>query len=188
MEKVILLSGSPRAKGNTAQVLEECKKVIANEGVEAEVISLAGKKIEGCIACYKCRDTKKCSLDDGLNEIIDKIRTAQGLIVGAPVYFGTPRGDLMNALQRIGMVSRGTDKFLSWKVGGPIAIARRGGLSTSYQEMLMFYFINDMIVPGANYWNLVFGAQPGDALQDAEGMETVKQFSGNVAKLVKKLY
>ena len=185
MEKVVLLSGSPRAKGNTVQVLEECTKIIENEGIATEIISFAGKKIEGCIACYKCRDTKKCSLHDSLNEIIDKIRTAKGLIIGAPVYFGTPRGDLMNALQRIGMVSRGTDKFLSWKVGGPIAIARRGGLSTSYQEMLMFYFINDMIVPGANYWNIVFGSQPGDAVKDTEGIDTVKQFSGNIAKLIK---
>lgn len=93
----------------------------------------------------------------------------------------------MNALQRIGMISRGYDKFLSWKVGGPIAVARRGGLSTSYQEMLMFYYINDMIVPGSNYWNIVFGAAPGDALKDSEGIETIKLFSSNVAKLIKKI-
>ena len=93
----------------------------------------------------------------------------------------------MSALQRIGMVSFGGDRFLSWKVGGPIAIARRGGLSASYQEMLMFYFINEMIVPGSTYWNIVFGKNPGEALEDAEGMETVKRFSTNVAKLVKKL-
>jgi multimeric flavodoxin WrbA len=187
LSKVIFLSGSPRLKGNTFQILQECKKVIENEHLETEIISLSGKKIEGCRACYKCKKTGRCAIDDNLNEIINKIRDAQGLIVGAPVYFGTPRGDLMNALQRIGMISRGNDKFLSWMVGGPIAVARRGGLSTSYQEMLMFYFINNMIVPGSNYWNIVFGAQPGDALEDKEGIENVKQFSNNVAKLINKL-
>lgn len=93
----------------------------------------------------------------------------------------------MNAIQRIGMVSYGTDRFLSWKVGGPIAIARRGGLSTTYQEMLMFYFINEMIVPGSTYWNIVFGKAPGEALNDTEGIATVKRFASNVAKLVNKL-
>jgi multimeric flavodoxin WrbA len=187
LAKVILLSGSPRAKGNTMQVLSECAAVIEGEGLETEVISLHGKNIRSCIACYKCRELGRCSLDDGLNEIIEKIRQAEGLIVAAPVYFGTARSALMSALQRIGMVSFGGDRFLSWKVGGPIAIARRGGLSASYQEMLMFFFINEMIVPGSTYWNIVFGKNPGDALKDTEGMDTVKRFSSNVAKLIKKL-
>lgn len=188
MGKVILLSGSPRPDGNTFKVLEVCKQEIEKEGLEAEVISLAGKEIKGCIACYRCGELGKCSLNDGLNEIIDKIRPAQGFIVGAPVYFGTARGDAMNALQRIGMVSRSSDKFLSWKVGGPIALARRGGITNSYQEMLMVYFINEMIVPGSNYWNIVFGGKvKGDALKDEEGLTTVTKFSTNVAKLIKKI-
>ena len=188
MEKVVLLSGSPRPEGNTYQVLGVCKEEIEREGLEAEIVSLAGKDIKGCIACYKCGELKKCSLNDGLNEIIDKIRGAQGFIVGSPVYFGTPRGDLMNALQRIGMVSRSTDKFLTWKVGGPIAVARRGGITNSFQEMLMVFFINEMIVPGSNYWNIVFGGKTkGEALKDEEGIATVTKFAGNVAKLIKKI-
>lgn len=188
MEKVILLSGSPRPDGNTYQVLEECKKEIEKEGLEAELISLSGMDIKGCIACYKCGELKKCALNDGLNEIIDKIRGAQGLIVGAPVYYGTPRGDLMNALQRIGSVSRSSDKFLAWKVGGPIAVARRAGVTNSYLEMMMVYFINEMIVPGSTYWNVVFGGKTkGEALKDEEGIRTVKRFAGNVAKLIKKI-
>lgn len=186
--KVLLISGSPKPNGNTAQLLQECLKVIEAQGVEAEVVSFAGLKIEACIACGRCSKLGECSLDDGLNEIITKIRSAEGLIVGTPVYFGTARGDVMCALQRIGYVSRNTDNFLNGKVGGPIAIARRGGQTLTLQEMLMFFLINDMIVPGSSYWNMVFGRLPGEALNDEEGVATVRHFSENVAKLVKKLH
>ncbi len=113
--------------------------------LETETIYLQGKNIESCRACGACAKLHKCKIDDGLNEIIDKIRESKGFIVGTPVYFGTARGDLMSALQRIGYVSMNTDRFLSWKVGGPIAVARRGGQTATIQELLMFYLINDMI-------------------------------------------
>ena len=186
--KVVLINGSPRKNGNTAFTLEECVKEIKKEGLEAEIINLSGKEIKSCIACYKCKGTGKCVLKDEANNIMDTIRGARGLIIGAPVYFGTPRGDLMNLIQRIGMVSRGNDKFLSWMVGGPVAVARRGGLSSSYQEMLMFYFINEMIVPGSDYWNIVFGGkEEGSAKDDVEGIENMRKFAGNVAKLINKI-
>jgi multimeric flavodoxin WrbA len=185
---VVLISGSPKPNGNTALLMQECAKVIEERGVGTEIVSFAGMKIESCIACGKCSKTGECGLDDGLNEIIGKIRSAEGLIVGSPVYFGTARGDVMCALQRIGYVSRNTDKFLTGKVGGPIAVARRGGQTLTLQEMLMFFLINDMIVPGSSYWNMVFGRLPGEALNDEEGMATVRHFAGNVAELVKKLH
>lgn len=185
--KVLLISGSPKANGNTAQLLQECAKVIQEAGVEAEIVSFAGMKIEACIACMKCAKTGECGLDDGLNEIIGKVKQAEGLIVGTPVYFGTARGDVMCALQRIGYVSRNNGDFLTGKVGGPIAVARRGGQTLTLQEMLMFFLINDMIVPGSSYWNMVFGRMPGEALQDEEGVATIRHFALNVANLVKKL-
>jgi multimeric flavodoxin WrbA len=185
--KVLLISGSPKANGNTVQLLQECAKVIQEAGVEAEIVSFAGMKIEACIACMKCAKTGECGLDDGLNEIIGKVKQAEGLIVGAPVYFGTARGDVMCALQRIGYVSRNNGDFLTGKVGGPIAVARRGGQTLTLQEMLMFFLINDMIVPGSSYWNMVFGRMPGEALQDEEGVATIRHFALNVANLVKKL-
>ena len=187
MLKTLLISGSPKPDGNTAQVMHECAKVIQEQGVEAEVISFAGMSIESCTACGKCSETGKCDIHDGLNEIIDKVRGAQGLIVGSPVYFGTARGDVMAALQRIGYVSMHSDKFLSGKVGGPVAIARRGGHTLTLQEMLMFFLINDMIVPGSTYWNMVFGRLPGEVWKDQEGIDTIRHFAANVAKLVKKL-
>lgn len=186
--KVMLISGSPKPNGNTALLMCECMKVIEEHGVETELISFAGMKIESCIACGKCSKQGECGLDDGLNEVIAKIRAAEGLIVGTPVYFGTARGDVMCALQRIGYVSRNTDNFLTGKVGGPIAVARRGGQSLTLQEMQMFFLINDMVIPGSSYWNMVFGRTPGEALNDEEGLQTIRHFAANVAELVKKLH
>ncbi|MDO9538670.1 MAG: flavodoxin family protein [Methanocalculus sp.] len=187
MARVVLINASPRAGGNTEQALEECSKAIERENVETQIISLRGKQIASCVACYSCKKTGRCSIDDGLNEIIDEIRAADGLIVATPVYFGTARGDLMSALQRIGMVSRGTDQFLSRKVGGPIAVARRGGHTATIQELLMFYLINDMIVCGSTYWNMLFGGAPGEVQNDGEGLGTIRRFGENVGFCINKL-
>ena len=187
MSKFILLNASPRANSNTKIVLEQCAREIEDEGVETEIISLRGMKIQSCIACGKCAEKGNCVLPDGLDEIIEKIRQADGFIPAAPVYFGTARGDLMSALQRIGKVSRGGDKFLDWMVGGPIAVARRGGVTLTLQEMLMFFAINNMIVAGSTYWNMVIAGPEGTALEDSEGIETIKLFGRNVAKIIKKV-
>jgi len=188
-KKVLLLCGSPRAKGNTMQVLEECAKVIQGKGLETEIFSLAGKKIQGCTACYKCAEEGKCILHDDLDPLIEKLkdRDTRGFIVGAPVYFGSARGDVMNALQRIGMVSRSKGNFLAGKVGGPIAVARRGAHTATLQEMLMVFLISDMIVPGSTYWNMVIGRNPGEVWNDKEGIDTIRHFAENVANLVTKL-
>jgi multimeric flavodoxin WrbA len=188
MGKVLLISGSPKAEGNTAQLIRECAKVIEAQGVETEVISFSDMKIESCTACGKCSEMGECNIEDGLNDIIRKLRACQGFIVGTPVYFGTARGDVMSALQRIGYVSRNSDRFLSGKVGGPIAVARRGGQTLTLQEMLMFFLINDMIIPGSSYWNMVFGRLPGEVWKDQEGVDTIRHFASNVANLVKKLH
>ena len=146
MAKVILLCGSPRENSNTLDVLDVCAHEIEKNGVETEIISLRGKNIQSCKACLSCQETGNCVINDGLDEIIDKIREAEGFIPAAPVYFGTARGDIMSALQRIGKVSRDTDKFLTWMVGGPIAVGRRGGQTLTLQEMMMFFPINNMII------------------------------------------
>ena len=187
MAKVILLNGSPRKNSNTLMVLKECAKAIEAEGVETEIISLKDRNIQSCIACGTCAETGNCTLDDGLDEIIDKIREADGFIPAAPVYFGTARGDIMSALQRIGKVSRGGDKFLDWMVGGPITVARRGGQTLTLQEMTMFFPINGMIVPGSTYWNMVTAGPEGTALEDTEGIDTIRLFGANMAKLIKKM-
>lgn len=187
MEKVIFISASPRRGGNTEQLLAECADIIEENGLKTETIYLRGKKIESCRACGRCAKIQRCHIEDDLNEIIDKIRESNGLIVGTPVYFGTARGDLMSALQRIGYVSMNSDRFLSWMVGGPIAVARRGGHTSTLQELLMFYLINDMIVPGSTYWNMVFGRDKGEVMEDEEGIRTIRRFGENVATLIKKI-
>lgn len=187
MEKVIFICASPRSGGNTEQVLAECAEMIEEQGLKTETIYLRGKKIESCRACGRCAKLHRCHIDDDLNEVIDKIRESKGLIVGTPVYFGTARGDLMSALQRIGYVSMNSDRFLSWMVGGPVAVARRGGHTSTLQELLMFYLINDMIVAGSTYWNMVFGRDKGEAMEDEEGIRTIRRFGENVATLIKKI-
>jgi multimeric flavodoxin WrbA len=189
LKRVVLLCGSPRPKGNTRQVLEEAARVIREKGVGAEIYSLAGKKILGCTACYRCKKDKRCILIDDLEPLVNllKDRRTRGFIVGAPVYFGSARGDVMNALQRIGMVNRENDSFMRGMVGGPIAVARRGAHTATLQEMMMFFFISEMIVPGSTYWNMVIGRNPGEVWKDEEGMDTIRRFAGNVAELVKRL-
>lgn len=181
MKKVILLSGSPKAEGNSVQILRECAKVIESNGVEAEVVSIAGMNLKDCM-------NFEGGYNDGFDEIINKVKEAQGLIIAAPVYWGTARAEAMAALQRIAMASMKQGNFLSRMVGGPIAVARRGGLTSTIEEMMMFYMINDMIVPGSTYWNIVFGKEPGDALKDEEGMKTVRRFSENVAYLINRMH
>lgn len=187
MTDIVLLSGSPRANSNTEYLLQICKTEIEKTNLTAEIISLRGKEIKSCIACGKCGEIGKCSIDDGLNELLPLIREADGFIVGAPVYFGTARGDVMNFLQRLAMVARVNGNWLSKKVGGPVVVARRGGHSATLQEMLMMFFISDMIVPGSSYWNIAFGHAAGTVESDEEGIATMRKFAENVANLIIKL-
>ncbi len=187
MAKFVLISGSPRSKGNTAFVLNEMSNIMKEMGSETQIFSLAGKNISACKACNACKSTGKCAINDGMNEMAEVIKEADGLVVGAPVYFGTARGDMMNFLQRLGMLNFANNRFLDGKVGGPVVVARRGGHTATIQEMLMFFFISGMVVPGANYWNIGFGAEPGSVIQDEEGMANFRLFAANLAALADKI-
>lgn len=188
MHKVILISGSPRKDGNSMAALKIAAEQIEATGLEAEIITLAGMNIRSCVACGKCNssDPSGCAIDDGANEIFAKIQQADGLILAAPVYYGTTRGDMMSFIQRLGMYSSRHGRFLAGMVGGPIAVARRGGHTTALSEMLMFCYICGMTVCGSNYWNMLFGAAKGEVLDDAEGVATVRLFADNVAETIKK--
>lgn len=187
MADIVLISGSPRANGNTEYALNVCKEEIEKHGLTAEIISLRGKQIGGCIACGRCGEIGKCAINDDLNEMIPAIKEAQGFIVGAPVYFGTARGDVMNLLQRVSMVARVNGNWLAGKVGGPVVVARRGGLTSTLQEMLMSFFISGMTVCGSTYWNIAFGHAPGTVGDDAEGIQTLQTFAANVSELILQL-
>ncbi len=188
MKKVILVCGSPRYDGNTMTVLKACADAIEKLGVQAEIIDIGAMDIQSCLACPVCQaEDFHCVRRDGANELFAQIAEADGLIVAAPVYFGTARGDMMNFLQRLGRTSRRSGDFLDGMIGGPIAVARRGGHTATIQEMLMFCFICGMIVPGSTYWNMVVAGEKDTAEQDEEGMATVLRFAGRVAELVKQL-
>lgn len=185
--KVVLLSGSPKNNGNTVEALKICAAEIEKQGIETEILTLAGKHIGGCVDCQGCKTTGNCIMKDGLDEIIDKIKDAEGFIIGAPVYFGTARGDIMSAVQRIGRVARANGNWLNGKVGGPVVVGRRGGHTATLSEMLMVFFISGMIVPGSSYWNMMFGGAAGEVLEDAEGIQTVATFGENVATVITKM-
>ncbi|MBQ1501030.1 MAG: flavodoxin family protein [Firmicutes bacterium] len=186
--KVMLISGSPRKKGNSMAALKLAAEELQAAGLETEIVSLAGMDIGACRACSPCQcGSGGCIIKDGANEIYEKIREADGLILAAPVYYGTPRGDIMNFIQRLGMYSARNGRFLEGKVGGPIAVARRGGHTAALNEMLMFCYICGMVVCGSHYWNMMVGMDPGDVLDDEEGVSTVRTFAKNVARTIKKL-
>lgn len=180
--KVLLLNGSPRARGNTALALQEMAKVFAEEGVEAEIIHVGNQAIRGCVACGGCADTGKCVFDDAVNEVAPRFEAADGLVIASPVYYASANATLMAFVQRLFYSTR-FDKTM--KVGASVAIARRGGCSATYDEMNKFFGISGMPIASSQYWNSVHGGAPGQAAQDAEGMQTMRTLARNMAFLMK---
>ena len=180
--KVLLLNGSPRAKGNTAMALNEMAAVFAQEGIEAEIIHVGQMDIRGCVACGSCGRLGKCVFDDAVNDIAARFEAADGLVIGSPVYYAGANATLMALLQRLFYSSR-FDKTM--KVGASIAVARRGGCSATYDEMNKFFGISGMPIASSQYWNSVHGGAPGQAAEDLEGMQTMRTLARNMAFLMK---
>ena len=180
--KVLLINGSPKANGNTALALKEMAEIFAQEGVEAEIIHVGNKDIRGCIACGSCGKTGKCVFDDAVNEVAAKFEAADGIVIGSPVYYAGANATLMAFLQRLFYSTR-FDKTM--KVGASVVIARRGGCSATYDEMNKFFGISGMPIASSQYWNSVHGGAPGQVLEDAEGMQTMRTLARNMAFLMK---
>ena len=180
--KVLLLNGSPKAKGNTALALQEMAAVFAQEGIEAEIIQVGHQAVRGCIACGSCGKNGKCVFDDAVNEVAAKFEAADGLVIGSPVYYAGANATLMAFLQRLFYSTR-FDKTM--KVGASVVIARRGGCSATYDEMNKFFGISGMPIASSQYWNSVHGGAPGQVLEDAEGMQTMRTLARNMAFLMK---
>ena len=180
--KVLLLNGSPKAKGNTALALNEMAAVFAREGIEAEIIQVGHQAVRGCIACGSCGKNGKCVFDDAVNEVAAKFEAADGLVIGSPVYYAGANATLMAFLQRLFYSTR-FDKTM--KVGASVVIARRGGCSATYDEMNKFFGISGMPIASSQYWNSVHGGAPGQVLEDAEGMQTMRTLARNMAFLMK---
>ena len=182
--KVVGIVGSTRLGGNTEILTNIALDEIKKEGIETELISLAGKKIEPCDGCRACLETGRCHFSDDFEQIYAKMVEADGIILASPVYYGAA------SPQIVGLISRfysKRDKPLRRKVGGPIVVARRAGQNFTFAQLIFFFMIQEMIVPGSSYWNVAFGRLKGDVLKDEEGTNTIKTFGKNIAWLLKKL-
>lgn len=182
--KVLLINGSPRAKGNTAHALSVMAEVFAAEGIEAEIIQVGHLNLRGCVACGSCFKTGKCVVDDIVNEVAEKFKDADGLVMGSPVYYASANGTLISFLDRL-FYSAGFDKRM--KVGASVAVARRGGCSATFDLLNKYFTISGMPVASSTYWNSVHGAKPGDAAEDGEGLATMRNLAKNMAFLMKSI-
>lgn len=180
--KVIMLNGSPKANGNTAAALSEMEKIFAQEGVETEIIHVGNMPIRSCVACNKCGETGKCVFDDIVNEVAEKFKQADGLVVGSPVYYASANATLVALLTRL-FYSSNFDRTM--KVGAAVVAARRGGLSSTFDELNKFFTISGMPVAPSQYWNSIHGAAPGEAQQDAEGLQIMRTLARNMSFLMK---
>ncbi len=181
--KVLILNGSPKAEGNTAIALHEVEKTLCAEGIETEWIHVGHQQIHGCIACNKCWKTGACVFHDIVNEISGKMQEASGLLLGSPVYFSSPSGTLLSLLDRLFYSNLHAD--WSMKVGAAVVIARRGGTTASFDVLNKYFLKTNMPVAPSQYWNIVHGTVPGEAVQDEEGMQTMRQLAKNMAFMIK---
>lgn len=182
--KVLLINGSPRLNGNTAYSLNQMKEVFEAQGVEAEVLNIGHLPIRGCIACRSCAKTGKCVFDDAVNEIAPKFVECDGIVVGSPVYYASANATLIAFLDRLFQSCKVSKRM---KVGASVVIARRGGCSSTFDELNKYFTIAGMPVVSSHYWNSVHGGTPGEAGQDEEGIATVRNLAKNMAFLMKSI-
>lgn len=189
--KVMAFNGSARKDGNTAVLIRAALSEIETAGIETELFQFSGKKIHGCVACYKCMENKdqRCSVKgDAANECIEKMLEADGLILASPTYFADISPELKALIDRAGLVAKANGEMFKRKVGAALVAARRGGAIHAFDSINHFFTISQMIIPGANYWNMGFGMDKGDVEKDEEGIKTAKTLGANMAWLMKKLY
>ena len=182
--KVLLINGSPKARGNTAIALSEMERIFEAEGIQTETIHVGGQAIRGCIACKQCRKKGKCVFDDLVNETAPKFEAADGIVVGSPVYYAGPNATLQAFLDRLFYSTR-FDKTM--KVGAAAVVCRRGGASASFDRLNKYFTISGMPVASSQYWNSVHGREPGEAVQDEEGLQTMRTLARNMAFLMKSI-
>ena len=182
MTKVLLLNGSPHPHGCTATALEEMEKTFRQEGIETELIQVGSKSIRGCIACGQCGKLGRCVFDDLVNETAPKFREADGLVVGSPVYYGSPNGTLLAFLDRL-FYSSSYSKHM--KVGAAVVSCRRGGNTASFDVLNKYFTISGMPVASSTYWNQVHGFSAEDVKKDLEGLQTMRNLARNMSFLIR---
>ncbi len=189
--KVVALNASARKDGNTAILLNLVMDELKQEGIETEMIQLGGKQLAGCRACYKCfknKDRRCIMKDDLLNEIIEKMEGAEGILLGSPTYFSDVSSNMRAFIERCGFVGRANDYMFKRKVGASVVAVRRAGAIPAFSSMNLFLHYMQMVMPGSSYWSLGIGRDPGEVNNDAEGVQTMKDLGKNMAWLMKQLY
>ncbi len=182
--KVLIINGSPRKDGNTTLAVNELVKTFKQEGIDNDVIQVGGKDIRGCIACFSCAKTGRCVFDDVVNEVASKLKESDGMIVASPVYYAQANSTLVSLLTRTFYSSK-FDK--SMKVGASVAVARRGGCSSTFDELNKFFTISGMPVVSSQYWNSLHGRDKGQAIEDEEGLQTLRVLARNMTFLMKSI-
>ena len=188
--KVVAFNGSPRKNGNTSILIREVLSAVEANGIETETIRVGGKPIRGCIACFKCFENKngQCAVDkDMLNDCVELMASADGIILGSPTYFASMSPEIKALIDRAGMVSRANNMMFRRKVGAAVVAARRAGSVHTFDSINHFFTIGEMIVPGSNYWNMGFGREKGEVNDDNEGLDIMKTLGENMAWLLKKI-
>ena len=184
MSKVLLINGSPHEKGNTYCALNEAARTLNDQGIESEILWIGTKPVRGCIACGGCAvaGNGHCVFNDDLcNEVIDKVNEADGLIVGSPVYYGTPTGNVLNLIHR--MLFAGAQ--VAGKPAAAVTVCRRGGATAAFQTLQMPFQMVNMPLVTSQYWNIVYGLEPEQAKEDSEGMQTMRTLARNMAWMIK---
>ncbi len=179
-----MLNGSPRKGGNTTTALDEMKKVFLSEGIEVQCVQVGDKAIRGCVACYSCRKNGKCAFDDIVNELAPIFQECDGLVIGSPVYYASANGTLISLLDRL-FYSVPFSKTM--KVGASVAVGRRGGCSTTFDELNKYFTVSGMPVASGQYWNSVHGRNIGDAVGDEEGLQSMRTLARNMVFLMKSI-
>jgi multimeric flavodoxin WrbA len=188
--KVTAFNGSARKGGNTSIMLQRVFAELGREGIETELVELAGAPIRGCVACYGCfrNKNRRCTIhDDVVNEAIAKMDASDGIIIASPTYFADITSETKALIDRAGMVARANDFMFRRKVGAGVVAVRRGGAIHAFDSINHFFLIGEMIIPGSSYWNIGIGREIGDVEEDAEGMATMETLGRNMAWLMKKL-
>jgi len=180
--RVLIINGSPRVNGNTSLALEEMVKIFEAEGVEVENVQIGNKDVRGCVACGSCGKTGKCVFDDVVNELSPKFEAADGLVLASPVYYASANATLIACLDRL-FYSTHFDKTM--KVGASVVVARRGGLSATYDMLNKYFGISGMPIAGSQYWNSVHGREKGEAGKDLEGLQTMRTLARNMVFLMR---
>ncbi len=183
MAKVILLNGSPHPKGCTAFALSEMVKIFEKEGIETEMIQVGGRDIKGCMSCNRCRELGRCVIDDLVNEVAAKLLAADGMVIGSPVFYGSPNGTLLALLDRVFFSLEGKSKHM--KVGASVVSCRRGGNTATFDVLNKYFLSAGMPLAPSTYWNMVHGFTPEDVMKDHEGLQTMRNLARNMSFMIR---